>query len=113
MGDSAAWPQWGQVRVWLRCSALSSKKSRSCMAAPRLRALHNWRARCAAEAVWGASAMAKAKKNTFSRVKAVKANARERVGMPPPEIALPSPKEKAARRTKKHKETLGELLQEG
>ena len=57
--------------------------------------------------------MAKAKKKTFSKVKAVKANARERVGTPPPEITLPSPKEKTARRTKKHKETLGDLLQEG
>lgn len=56
--------------------------------------------------------MAKAKKKTFSVVKAVKANARERVGMPPPERALPSPLEKAAKKPK-HKQTLGELLKEG
>ncbi len=53
------------------------------------------------------------KKRVFSKVKAVKANARARVGSPPPEIALPSPKEKAAKRTRKHKETLSDLLQEG
>ena len=51
------------------------------------------------------------KKRVFSKVKAVKANARERVGTPPPEIALPSQKEKAAKRTRKHKETLSDLLQ--
>jgi len=55
----------------------------------------------------------KAKKKTFSAVKAVKASARALVGQPPPEIALPSPKEKAAKRTRKHKETLSDLLQEG
>ena len=54
--------------------------------------------------------MAKAKKKTFSKVKAVKANARERIGTPPPERALPSPKEKAAKKPK-YKKTLGDLLQ--
>ncbi len=53
--------------------------------------------------------MSKPKKRTFSKVKAVKANARERVGSPPPERTLPSPKEKAAARPK-HKETLADLL---
>ena len=55
--------------------------------------------------------MAKSKKKKiFSTVKAVKANARARVGSPPPEITLPSPKDKAAKRPK-YKKTLGELLQ--
>ena len=53
--------------------------------------------------------MSKPKKQTFSKVKAVKANARERLGSPPPERTLPSPKEKAAARPK-HKETLADLL---
>ena len=49
------------------------------------------------------------KKKTFSATKAVKANARERVGTPPPSRPLPTPKEKAAARPK-HKETLANLL---
>jgi hypothetical protein len=53
--------------------------------------------------------MSKPKKRTFSKVKAVKANARERLGSPPPEQTLPSPKEKAAAKPK-HKETLADLL---
>jgi hypothetical protein len=53
--------------------------------------------------------MAKAKKRTFSATKAVKANARERVGTPPPSQALPTTKEKAAAKPK-HKETLADLL---
>ena len=36
--------------------------------------------------------MSKAKKEVFSATKAVKANARERVGTPPPEIVLPDDK---------------------
>lgn len=52
--------------------------------------------------------MAKTKK-TFSITKAVKANARERLGTPPPSRPLPTPKEKAAARPK-HKETLADLL---
>ena len=52
--------------------------------------------------------MAKTKK-TFSVTKAVKANARERVGTPPPSRPLPTPKEKAAAHPK-HKETLADLL---
>jgi hypothetical protein len=56
------------------------------------------------------SAMKKAKKRVFSIVKAVKANARDRVGSPPPEKVLPDPKQKAAAKPK-HKETLADLLE--
>ena len=55
--------------------------------------------------------MAKAKKEVFSVTKAVKANARERVGTPPPEIVLPDDKTRSERRTSKHKETLQKMLQ--
>jgi hypothetical protein len=55
--------------------------------------------------------MAKGKKEVFSVTKAVKANARERVGAPPPEVVLPDDKSKAARRSSKHKVTLEKLLQ--
>lgn len=54
--------------------------------------------------------MAKAKKSVFSVTKAVKANARERLGTPPPERVLPDPKQKAAAKPK-HKRTLADLLQ--
>ena len=54
--------------------------------------------------------MAKSKKQTFSATKAVKANARERLGSPPPGHALPDPKQKAAAKPK-HKETLADLLE--
>ncbi len=54
--------------------------------------------------------MKKAKKGVFSVVKAVKANARQRVGAPPPEKVLPDPKQKAAAQPK-HKETLEDLLE--
>jgi hypothetical protein len=54
--------------------------------------------------------MAKSKKKrVFSATQAVKANARERVGMPPPSHPLPTTKEKAAAKPK-HKETLADLL---
>lgn len=53
--------------------------------------------------------MAKAKKKTFSVTKAVKANARERLGTPPPSHALPDPKRKAATKPK-HKPSLADLL---
>ena len=53
--------------------------------------------------------MTKSKKKTFSVTKAVKANARERLGTPPPSRTLPDPKRKAATRPK-HKETLADLL---
>lgn len=54
--------------------------------------------------------MKKAKKRAFSIVKAVKENARARVGSPPAEKVLPDPKQKAAAKPK-HKETLQDLLQ--
>ena len=53
--------------------------------------------------------MSKPKKQVFSKVKAVKANARTRVGAPPPERVLPDPKQKLAARPK-HKPTLAELI---
>ena len=53
--------------------------------------------------------MNKPKKQVFSKVKAVKANARERVGTPPPERTLPDPKQKLAAKPK-HKQTLASLL---
>jgi hypothetical protein len=53
--------------------------------------------------------MSKSKKQTFSKVKAVKANARTRVGTPPPERVLPDPKQKLAAKPK-HKETLADLI---
>jgi hypothetical protein len=53
--------------------------------------------------------MSKFKKQTFSKVKAVKSNARTRVGSPPPERVLPDPKQKATAKPK-HKETLAQLL---
>lgn len=51
----------------------------------------------------------KARKQVFSATKAVKANARERLGTPPPSRPLPTVKEKAAARPK-HKKTLADLL---
>ncbi len=53
--------------------------------------------------------MVKSKKKTFSITKAVKANARERLGTPPASRTLPDPKRKAAS-APKHKETLADLL---
>ncbi len=53
--------------------------------------------------------MARAKKASFSKVKAVKANARARVGTPPPERVLPDPKQKQAAKPR-YKETLADLL---
>jgi hypothetical protein len=50
------------------------------------------------------------KKKVFSVTKAVKANARERVGQPPASRTLPDPKQKAADHPK-HKTTLGQLLE--
>jgi hypothetical protein len=49
------------------------------------------------------------KKQVFSATKAVKANARERLGTPPPSHPLPTIKDKTAARPK-HKETLADLL---
>ena len=53
--------------------------------------------------------MSKPKKQVFSKVEAVKANARDRIGTPPPERVLPDPKQKLAARPK-HKPTLADLL---
>jgi hypothetical protein len=53
--------------------------------------------------------MSKAKKKIFSAVKAVKSNARDRVGAPPPERVLPDPKQKRKDKPK-HKETLADLM---
>jgi hypothetical protein len=56
--------------------------------------------------------MRKAKKKVFSVVKAVKENARDRVGIVPAEKVIPDPKQKAAAKPK-HKETLADLLSSG
>ncbi len=53
--------------------------------------------------------MSRAKKKVFSKVTAVKSNARDRVGTPPPERVLPDPKHKRAVKPK-HKETLADLM---
>jgi hypothetical protein len=53
--------------------------------------------------------MAKSRKKTFSITKAIKANARERLGTPPTSFPLPTVKEKAAAKPK-HKKTLADLL---
>ncbi len=53
--------------------------------------------------------MGKAKKKVFSVVKAVKENARDRVGPVPAERVIPDPKQKAATKPK-HKKTLADLL---
>jgi len=57
----------------------------------------------------GRECMSKRKKLVFSKVKAVKANARARVGSPPPERVLPDPKQKLAAKPK-HKPGLIDLL---
>jgi hypothetical protein len=51
------------------------------------------------------------KKKTFHAVSAVKALARERIGTPPPEQVLPDHRKKKSSE-KKHKPTLGQMLQE-
>ena len=56
--------------------------------------------------------MSKAKKRVFSVVKAVKLNARDRVGPVPPERVIPDPKQKATAKPK-HKKTLADLLNSG
>jgi hypothetical protein len=53
--------------------------------------------------------MSRPTKQTFSKVKAVKSNARDRVGTPPPERVLPDPKQKRTIKPK-HKETLADLI---
>ena len=52
----------------------------------------------------------RAKKDVFSVTKAVKANARARVGQPKAEFVLPDVTKKVARREAKHKPTLQDLL---
>lgn len=54
----------------------------------------------------------RAKKKIFSAVKAVKANARERVGQPKSERVI-AEKPRAGGREAKHKPTLGDLLSGG
>jgi hypothetical protein len=56
--------------------------------------------------------MAKAKKRVFSIVKAVKENARTRVGPVPAGSVIPDPKQKAAAKPK-YKKTLADLLSGG
>jgi hypothetical protein len=51
------------------------------------------------------------KKRTFSAVKAVKANARERVGQPKPERVIPNTS-RETKRGQKHPKTLAKLLSE-
>lgn len=51
----------------------------------------------------------RAKKKTFSAIKAVKANARERVGQPKPERVIDE-KPRVVRRGQKHKPTLADQL---
>ena len=53
--------------------------------------------------------MSKPKKRAFSVIKAVKRNARDRIGQPPPERVLPDPKQKAMI-SPRHKHTLADLL---
>ncbi|MHB1021356.1 MAG: hypothetical protein ACYC46_01970 [Acidobacteriaceae bacterium] len=53
--------------------------------------------------------MSKAKKQVFSKTKAVKAIARERVGPPPAGRVIQDEKRKSADKPK-HKPTLGEIL---
>jgi len=53
--------------------------------------------------------MPKRKKDRFSIVKAVKSNARDRVGPVPPERVIPDTKPTLPRKAK-HKQTLADLL---
>ena len=53
--------------------------------------------------------MARPKKQAFSITKAIKANARERLGTPPKSFPLPTLKDKFAAKPK-HKKTLADLL---
>ena len=55
-------------------------------------------------------AKSKPKKEVFSATKAVKANARERLGTPPPSHPLPTIKDKITAKPK-HKESLADLLE--
>jgi len=51
----------------------------------------------------------KRKQKRFSRVEAVKALARERIGSPPPQRVVPD-KKKKREKPEKHKSTLSDLL---
>lgn len=53
--------------------------------------------------------MKKPKKQTFSKIAAIKSNARERLGTPPPQRVLPDPKQRVGA-DPKHKQTLSDLL---
>ena len=55
--------------------------------------------------------MSKSKVKAFSATKAVKANARERLGTPPPSTPIPDRKAKAEHGPEKHKQTLAEVLE--
>ncbi len=55
--------------------------------------------------------VAKKKTDRFSVVKAVKENARERVGTPPPSTPIPDRRHKAEHGPEKHKGRLRERLQ--
>lgn len=46
----------------------------------------------------------------FSATKAVKANARERLGTPPPSAPIPDRRTKAAHGPRKHKQSVEELV---
>lgn len=54
--------------------------------------------------------MAKAKKEVFSVVKAVKNNARTRLGTPPPVQTIPDEQQKVAHGPVKHKRALADLV---
>ena len=54
--------------------------------------------------------MARKKMRAFSVVKAVKENARERVGTPPPSTPIPDRRHKAEHGPEKHKRRLEEAL---
>lgn len=53
-----------------------------------------------------------ARKRVFSKVKAVKDMARERVGTPKSTRAIPDAKTKADRKGRKHKKTLAKMLEQ-
>lgn len=56
--------------------------------------------------------MPKRKPKAFSATKAVKANARERLGTPPPAALIPDRKHKAEHGPVKHKPSLTDLVAE-
>ncbi len=54
--------------------------------------------------------MPRTKKDVFSVTKAVKANARARLGTPPPSTPIPDRKTKAEHSPEKHKRKLHEIM---